>query len=163
MQRTTRLFLVWIAISLFAALALAAPVTNAGKVVKEVTATELRTLLKDKKIDFEETKDNEDKTMFVLTLEKYKVVLYQYGGEGDKGTSLALSGTWELEDEADIDDVNGWNLAKRFTKVYKDDEGNLHMEADLDIEAGVTIGTIAKWIESFQKQMPEFLETFSIE
>lgn len=163
MQRTTRLLFVWIAMSLIAALALAAPVTNADKVVKEVTASELRALLKDKKIDFEEAKDNEDKTMFVLTLEKYKVVLYQYGGEGDKGTSLALSGTWELEDEADIDDVNGWNLAKRFTKVYKDDEGNLHMEADLDIEAGVTIGAIAKWIESFEKQMPEFLETFSIE
>jgi hypothetical protein len=164
MNRPHYLYLAIAALMAFGALAAPArPVANAGKVVTEVTAADLRSLLNDRKISFEEALDPEENTMFVLKLAKYKVVLYQYGGEGDKGTSLLLSGVWDTGDEVPLARVNEWNYHQRFTKAYVDDGGELHMEADLDLEGGVTIGAIAKWIADFEKQMPEFLEAFGIE
>lgn len=113
---------------------------------KTMSASEFRDVLKDLKCEFTEEKDGEDKTMFKIT-KPVPTTLLQYGGEGDVGSSIALSSTLELP--YDIDDINAWNYGERFTKAYIDDDENVVFESDLDVSVAPNKAIVKKFIEQY--------------
>lgn len=127
---------------------------------KVLTAGEIRTILDDVKIKYDEEKDDEDKTFFVLKLEEdTKVLLYQYGGgEKDQCSSLQLVFAVEGDDSIKVDKMNSWNRDERYTKAYLDDEKNIFLEQDMDLSAGFDKAAVRKFVKDFVKILPEFAE-----
>lgn len=44
--------------------------------------------------------------------------------------------------------VNEWNRTKRYSKTYLDEEGDPHLELDLDLEGGVTRARIVDYLQT---------------
>lgn len=124
---------------------------------KYISADEIRTMLKDMKMEFKESKDEEDKTLFEISKDDDTILLFQYGGEGDKGSSVQLRATFEVEDE-DLEMLNNWNYSRRYTKCYSDGDGSAMLEQDLDLEAGFEKSQLKKFIGDFIKTVPEFAD-----
>lgn len=132
---------------------------------KTMSADDLRGILKAEKIEFKEEKDDEEKTMFVIKQGDYTTILYQYGAEGDKCTSLQLRCMFDTDDkEVDLDKVNAWNRDERYTKAYhNEDEGVIALEEDLNVAGGVSEDAVKKYVTEFLKEIPSFNEHMTSE
>ncbi len=126
---------------------------------KTVSASEVRTAIKDLKLEFKEEKDDEGKTVFIIS-DKSKVdtVIYQYGGEGDAGTSLGIRTVFSTEEEVSLAPINAYNRDERFAKAYVDEEGDIVLEDDLDVSAGTEKSVVSKFIGNFIESIPDFVE-----
>lgn len=89
-----------------------------------------------------------------------------YAGEVDGGmvrwkiegkrTQLLISKTGNAvqfhaafaDGNATLKRVNEWNKSKRFSRTYLDDEGDPHLELDLDMEGGVTNARIKSFLKT---------------
>ncbi len=49
---------------------------------------------------------------------------------------------------ATLQKVNDWNATKRFSRTYLDDEGDPHLELDLDLAGGVTEARIKDYLRT---------------
>ncbi len=49
---------------------------------------------------------------------------------------------------ATLKKVNEWNATKRFSRTYLDEDGDPHLELDLDLEGGVTEKRIADYLRT---------------
>jgi len=49
---------------------------------------------------------------------------------------------------ATLKKVNEWNGSKRFSRTYLDDDGDPHLELDLDLDGGVTINRILTFLRT---------------
>ncbi len=124
---------------------------------KTLAAAEIASVFKDLKLEVEESKDDEEKTYWTITAPgDKKLVMYQYGGEGDVASSVSLSTVYEVE--ASLEAINGWNQAERFTKAYQADEEMIFLEDDLDMSVAPSKAVLKKFVENFLKAMPEFEE-----
>lgn len=131
-----------------------------SKTDKQFTADEIRDVLKSANLKFEEEADPEGKTMFTIGDEdEVQVELYQYGGDGDVATSLALHVEFEAPDgKVPTEAINDWNRDMRWTKTYATEEDAIALEEDLDLAAGVSKDVVKKYIVDFMKTLPEFEE-----
>lgn len=126
---------------------------------KTVSAEEIRASLKELKLDVKEEKDDEDKTVFIITgKDELITIIYQYGGKGDLGTSIGIRAEFSSEDERSLAPINAYNRDERFAKAYIDDEDNIVLEDDLDAGAGVSKEVIQRFVGNFIDSVPSFLE-----
>lgn len=51
--------------------------------------------------------------------------------------------------EGGLDVVNEWNRTKRFSRAYMDEDKDLVLEAELDVEYGVSPESVRSWIKGF--------------
>jgi len=49
----------------------------------------------------------------------------------------------------DLTGVNQWNKEHRFGRLYLDDEGDIVIEAELDLEPGVRMEALRSWVRNF--------------
>lgn len=54
--------------------------------------------------------------------------------------------------------INEWNAGKRYTRAYLDKEGDPCLEADLDIEGGISYGAIAEFFKTWVTSVKLFAE-----
>lgn len=122
---------------------------------KTLPASEIAKVLTDMKIEAESDKDGEDKTFWTWEVNGAKVSLYQYGGEGDTASSLAI--TTQLKEEAGLELANAWNAATRYSKAYAIEEGTV-LEDDLDISVAPSKAVIQEFIKDYLTQLEVFRE-----
>jgi len=133
-----------------------------GEDDKTVSASEVRTALSDLKLKFKEEKDDEDKTVFVVTgKDDVQSTIYQYGGKGDTGTSLGIRTVFQSEEEVSLAPINAYNRDERFAKAYLDEERDIILEDDLDVSAGASKDVVQRFIGNFLDSIPGFVEQVS--
>lgn len=120
---------------------------------KTIKATEISEVVSDLKLKAEEDKDDEEKTFWTIKGDGYEILLYQYGGEGDAGTSLGISAF--LDEKSGLEAVDSWNRDKRFTKAYTLEDQSV-LEADLDQSAAPSKAEVKKFLQMFTSAVPEF-------
>lgn len=128
---------------------------------KVILPTEIRTTLSDLKLDTEEGKDDEDKTIFIIKMEEEDfALLYQYGGgDKDQGSSLQMVYFLTPEDaKKAAEKVNEWNRDERFTKAYIGEDGDAYLEQDFDVAAGYEKAAVRKFIKDYMAAIPEFIK-----
>lgn len=54
--------------------------------------------------------------------------------------------------------VNAWNRTKRYSRTYLDDDGDPHLELDLDLEGGVTRERIVNFLLTCRVSMEAWCE-----
>jgi hypothetical protein len=65
--------------------------------------------------------------------------------------SYAVAGT-----NADMQKVNQWNVSKRFSRAFLDDENDPHLELDIDLAGGVTIARVRDFIRTCRISLVTF-------
>ena len=77
--------------------------------------------------------------------------------EDDGSTILFYTGF--VDTNTTLRDVNDWNQNKKYSRSYIDDDGDPNLEADLDLNGGVTMGRIVTYLKtchiSFQTWLSE--------
>ncbi|MCF4151061.1 YbjN domain-containing protein [Dethiosulfovibrio sp. F2B] len=73
----------------------------------------------------------------------------------DDGTSVQFHCGWNNTDVT-IEDVNKWNSEWRLAKAYLDDDGDPHLELDMDLDGGITV----QRLRNFMKNCSLFLDKF---
>ncbi len=128
---------------------------------KTLSATEIQKVLDDSKLKYETEKDEDDKSVYIIEKDDLRVILFQYGGEGDTASSVQMRATFQSEDKPDAAKLNTWNAERRYTKAYSDDEKNLILEQDLDLAATGSALALKKFIKEFLAEVPEFAKEFA--
>lgn len=70
------------------------------------------------------------------------------------GTNLQVY-AW-FSGPADPDLVNKFNASYRFASAYWDEENDVCIQSDLDMEAGITLGAIGEWLETFGQLLDDY-------
>ncbi|HXE58446.1 MAG TPA: YbjN domain-containing protein [Gemmatimonadales bacterium] len=60
--------------------------------------------------------------------------------------------------KADVQKMNEWNRAKRFSRVYIDGDGDPVIEWDLDLEGGTTLGAVKESIRTYRLAVVTFAQ-----
>jgi hypothetical protein len=92
--------------------------------------------------------------MFQLELGEYKAIIFVYGSTRNEPSfsSLQLFAVFTTDrDRADVmTDVNQWNIGRRFSCAYMDQDGDYAIKSDLDLEGGVSTAGIRVFIETYR-------------
>ena len=74
--------------------------------------------------------------------------------------ALTLYGAWTGSD-TDLNEINQWNLERRFSRAYLDEDGDPTLESDLDFEGGVCFSTITTFIATYEGSLDDFVHLIS--
>lgn len=128
---------------------------------KTLSSAEIKKVLDESKVKYETETDEDEKSVYILEQDDFRIILFQYGGEGDVASSVQLRATFESETKPDADKLNTWNAERRYTKAYSDEEKNLILEQDLDLAATASAPALKKFIKDFMAEVPEFAKEFA--
>jgi hypothetical protein len=128
-------------------------------VITSLTAGQLGALLTSMGIEYKETKDQEGDALFMMTLSDIKSQVYCYDADPKTGgyASIQMHAVFGSGKEQYLTKVNKWNVSRRFSRAYVDSDGDPHLEADLDLENGVTVSTARKFIERYRRSLIVFV------
>lgn len=108
-----------------------------GEIIKDLSISNTERILTALKLEFEEIAQG----TYRFKLGGYKVLLF------NKGKNLQFYASFKKK--VTLGRVNEWNASKRYTRAYLDKEGDPCLEADLDIEGGVSYGAIAEFFKTW--------------
>jgi|GEM_PF-5806821 len=102
--------------------------------------------------------DGTGKSAFLFESEGTQISLFQYSKDGKSGptVNLSMNTGYKAGTKADLEQLNSFNRAHRFVRTYRDANGVLYIENDLDLEQGVGTGRIARFISNFQETVGQF-------
>lgn len=104
------------------------------------------------------TADVNDKGVVIWKVEGYRAQVFISKNGGDNMQFHTAFG----DSNATAAKVNRWNATKRYSKTYLDDDGDPHLELDLDLDGGVTRARIVDYLrtcrQSFDVWRREVLE-----
>jgi len=87
------------------------------------------------------------------------VVIWKHDGyksnvfiSGRNGSNLQFHISFG-DGNATLKKINEWNRTKRYSRTYLDDEGDPHLELDLDLEGGVTRARIVDFLSTCRVSM----------
>lgn len=95
------------------------------------------------------TADIDDRGVIIWKIEGYKTQLF-IDKETGSNTQFHVS---FANCNATLERVNAWNRTKRYSRTYLDDEGDPHLELDLDLEGGVTRERVADFLKTCRVSM----------
>jgi hypothetical protein len=144
--------------SAFALLAVAAPFQKPDDVMEQITTTQIESLLKELELKYTTGKDNEGKDSYTLDVGGLKVTLFLYGGEEKSAESLSLSTAWDLENWMGMEKVNEWNMERRWTKAWLDNEKDPFLDSSFDFAGGTTMGGVKNWIGNYFSDVSDFID-----
>ncbi|MEA3284824.1 MAG: YbjN domain-containing protein [Synergistota bacterium] len=78
----------------------------------------------------------------------------------DEGSSVQFHCGWS-DTGMTMDDVNRWNSKWRLAKAYLDDEGDPHLELDMDLDGGVTLQRLKNFMDNCSFFIGKFLSAIS--
>ncbi|GAB6942821.1 YbjN domain-containing protein [Thermus brockianus] len=125
-------------------------------VVKGLGERDLEALLRQAGIPFART-DQGEYRLEMAGLKKVWLYL-DYCQEEVCGV-LSLSAGFTLDEPPSWEVVNAWNREHRFSRAYLGEEGDVWLEADLDLTGGVSLGAVLAFLELFaEESLPDFMD-----
>jgi hypothetical protein len=130
-----------------------------NSMITGLTAGQIGAMLTSMGIEYKESKDQEGDALFMMTLSDMKSQIYCYDADAKTGAyaSIQMHAVFGSGKEQYLTKVNQWNVSRRFSRAYVDSDGDPHLEADLDLENGVTVSTAKKFIERFRRSLIVFV------
>lgn len=120
-----------------------------GEAMTRISASQLQDIISEAGYNAEQQKENvlkvkmgEVSVLFFISENKQSIQAYA----GFKGGDASLK------------NMNEWNKNKRYSRAYKDDDGDAVMELDLDLEGGVSESRIVNFIQTVALSAKVFRE-----
>ena len=84
--------------------------------------------------------------------------IFFYGCTDGKGCdSVSFSAAFDLDPGSDVALMNDWNVQKRYTKAYLDDEQDPVLDMDLFLgNGGVSIDNFRYWVDTWERATGDF-------
>ena len=117
-----------------------------GEIIKELSVTNTERIFEALKVEYKELKPG----VYSFNLGGYKTLLF------NKGKNLQFYASFKKK--ATMGRINDWNASKRYTRAYLDKEGDPVLEADLDLEGGVSYGALAEFFKTWVASVKLFTE-----
>ena len=129
-------------------LVFSAPAARAeqGEIIKELSVTNTERILEAMKVEYTEVSAG----TYRFNLGGYKTLLF------NKGKNLQFYASFKKK--TTLGRVNDWNAGKRYTRAYLDKDGDPVLEADLDLEGGVSYGAVAEFFKTWVTSVKLFTQ-----
>jgi hypothetical protein len=135
------------------ALCMAVPTTGrAQSVMTEVSPERMTTILTSMGLEATAMPEGPDGAQGPLRVELggYGVYLFLLNKNTDGQLYVVFKG------KVKTDLMNKWNRDHRFSRAYRDDDGDAVLEADLDFAGGVTEEAIKAWVRLFRDMTMDY-------
>ena len=156
-MRAHRLLLVLVAFCL------TMPAAARGQdVLTEVSAKRMTKILSSMGLEVQETKTTSDGRNPVIRFELggYRVLMFLASDLTDAQLYVGFR-----ERKIAPETMNEWNRDHRFSRAYRDKDGDSVLESDIDFTGGVTEANIKSWVRIFRNATGEyskFLNTMAV-
>lgn len=84
-------------------------------------------------------------------IEGLKVQLFIY----DEGEAIQFHCGW-VDTDVTLEKVNAWNRTHRFSRAYLDENGDPHLELDLDLAGGGTLARVTSFLGTCRVSLSAF-------
>jgi hypothetical protein len=108
-------------------------------VISTLAPNELRDVMKAE--GYEASLDKDGNVMWKV--EGFKAHIFV----SDDGQSIQFHSSFR-DGTATLKKVNEWNRTRRYSRTYLDDDGDPHLELDLDMEGGVTLDRLIDFLKT---------------
>jgi hypothetical protein len=125
----------------------------AQDVLNEVSPKKMHKILTSMGLEVQEAKTTSDGKNPVLKfdLAGFGVVLFLAQDHSDAQLYVGFRGKQITPEK-----MNEWNRGHRFTRAYRDGDGDSVLESDIDFTGGVTDANIKAWVKIFRNSMGEY-------
>ena len=154
-MRTSSLLLVAVAASFALAPAQADARKKRSKPITSVTAEQASDILRARGYAPQTHVLDDGEPYLSFTHAGDNMALYLYDCIDDACGAVQLVAGFSLEQPVTLETVNDWNRTKRFSRVYRQPQGAVFIEMDLDLAGGVMPGAIDDWFEIWNVSVPE--------
>lgn len=143
-----RLFSRLALLTVFGSIVGVAPFASAAEndVIKELSIADTERILESLKLEFKEVGQG----TYRFEIGGYKTLLF------NKGKNLQFYAGFKKK--VTLSRINEWNASKRYTRAYADKEGDPVLEADIDLEGGVTYGAITEFFKTWVTSVKLFTQ-----
>jgi hypothetical protein len=117
-----------------------------GEIIKELSVTNTERILEAMKVEYTEVSAG----TYRFNLGGYKTLLF------NKGKNLQFYASFKKK--TTLGRINDWNAGKRYTRAYLDKDGDPVLEADLDLEGGVSYGAVAEFFKTWVTSVKLFTQ-----
>jgi len=93
---------------------------------------------------------------FVFRFDPFPVVLTLEGCEQHGCRNMHVISGFTQTDKPTCGKINRWNQTMRYSSAYLDNEQDPMVQSDLNLEGGVSSGTIREFIETFRVTVAAF-------
>jgi len=124
----------------------AAPV----KVVDKLSPKEVRKILQ---LEGYLATDSDDEFIVPFKIEGTNVQIFV----AEDMESIQFHAAW-TGTNANLRKVNDWNKSKKYSRAYIDDDGDPHLELDLDLAGGVTLDRVKDFILTSKISLEHFID-----
>lgn len=120
---------------------------RAQEMLTEVSAKKMTKILTSMGLEVEELKGSGESQNRALKLELagYRVVLFLAKDDSDAQLFVGFR-----DKQISAEKANQWNSEHRFTRAYRDKDGDAVLESDIDFTGGVTEANIKAWVKIFR-------------
>ena len=115
-------------------------------VIKDMPAGQVERIVKSFREveDFREIADG----VYGFSVDGIKMQIY------NKGNTLQLHAGFSAK--ITLTRINEWNRTKRLSRAYNDQDGDAHIEADLELTGGVTQQNVKEWMKTYVISLKAF-------
>lgn len=128
-------------------------------IIYQLSDAHLTSILQD--LGYEEieviNKDDDNTTFRFVDDEGRKILLMNYRSSRDLRIFIYFVNDAGVT-RSTLTTVNEWNRDKRWSKAYLDGEGDWTLEADFDVQPGVTEDAIAAFITLWMRTVDDFVD-----
>jgi hypothetical protein len=111
-------------------------------VITSIMAPEVESILRD--LGFTGTRIDEDDDVIVMMHGRSVLVVIGSGNGRQLRASVAFVGV-----DLGLEEVNAWNRERILSKAYLDKDGDTILEAEVDLDGGVTVDRVKDWLHTF--------------
>jgi hypothetical protein len=130
--------------------------TFAGRPTVTAMDSTLKSVFAEINTPYQVRKDEDGSTTFVFNVGTVTGQLYQFLGEDGRVETLKLNVGYDLEKAPALTAINTFNERRRFGKAFLDVDGDPFLVSDIDVQSGITAGTLKAWLVRFRAIVPLF-------
>lgn len=136
------------------------PEAVANTVVRGLTPAGVEELLRAMKFEHKQVK-SETAPTYAVAFGEYSgfLVLNDRVGDGNNHTALQCYAVFRPSQKPTLESINSWNRGKRFCRTWLEDQEHAAIALDLDLERGVTKGTVEQALWIFTASATRFAES----
>lgn len=118
----------------------------------------LQNLIKRAELSATSQDDGTGMRAFVMDSEGTKLTMFQYGKDetGGPTQNLSLSAGFTTERAVELEKINAFNRTHRFARAYREQDGTVYLENDLDLCQGIGSGNVVSFISDYATTLHEF-------
>jgi hypothetical protein len=126
-----------------------------------ITAPEVAKVLQDKGYKAVVKTDEDGDPEVESAADGTDFVIFFYGcNHGPRCPSITFQTHFDTTHPTSVDDVNTWNMNKRFMKAWLNTDKTLYGEMDVDVSHGFLTEGLAEYVDVWSQFLPEFKSNF---